>query len=62
MKKYAFIVLGLFLAGMAITCIVHLDPITALVGVGFGLWSWRSFRAAGRLAPAPPDKPRPRER
>jgi hypothetical protein len=62
MKKYAFVLLGLFLAGMAITCIAESLLIGITFGVAFATGSWHSFRAAGRHAPAPPDKPRPWER
>jgi hypothetical protein len=62
MKKFAFVLLGLLLAGMAITCITSGDIFGIAFGIAFASGSWRSFRAVGRLAPAPPDKPRPWER
>lgn len=54
MKKFAFVLLGLLLAGMALTAVFHGGGVLGIAfGVAFGALSWRSFRAAGRLAPAP---------
>lgn len=53
MKKFAFVLLGLFLAAMAVTAAAHADPFGIAFGIAFAAGSWRSFKAAGRLAPAP---------
>lgn len=53
MKKWALALLGLFLAGMALTFLFSGDYVLMAIGVGFVALSRRSFRAAGRLAPAP---------
>lgn len=61
MKKYLFVLLGLFLAGMCLTGLFSGDFLLMAIGCGFGYWSWRAFKAAGRLAPPAEDKPRPWE-
>lgn len=62
MKKWALVLLGLFLAALAATCIFQGDPIVIGVGIALGAGAWRSFRAAGRLAPAQGPGQRPWER
>jgi hypothetical protein len=53
-KKWLFVLLGLFLAAMAVTAAVSGGVFGYLFAVGFALWSWRCFRAAGRHAPERP--------
>jgi len=64
MKKWAFALLGLFLALFALTAVFHGGGVLGIaVGVACALGSYRSFRAAGRAAPArAPEAPRPWER
>lgn len=60
MKKIAFALLGLFLAAMAVTCIVHGDPFGIAFGIAFAAGAWRSFGAVRRLARPKPAEPTPR--
>lgn len=61
MKKLALALLGLFLAGLAITAALH-DAVGIVIGVFLALGAFRCFRAVWRLAPAAPSGPRPWER
>lgn len=58
MKKFAFVLLGLFLAAMAVTAAAHASLLDVALGIAFAAGSWRSFKAAGRLAPAPKESER----
>lgn len=64
MKKWAWAGLGVFLAAMAVVIVAQLDAVTVWIGIGCAYGAFRSFRAAGRAAPARVDreKPRPWER
>ncbi|WP_333767753.1 hypothetical protein [Streptomyces sp. IBSBF 2435] len=59
MKKIALALLGLFLAGMAITATFTGGIFGIAFGIAFAAGSWRAFRAVGRLAPAAPTEDRP---
>lgn len=48
MKKIAFILLGAFLALMAIVIVAHMDLVTIWFGVLCAAGAWRSFSAAFR--------------
>lgn len=63
MKKWAWALLGLFLAVFGVVAALH-GVFGVLVGVACALGAWRSFRAAGRAAPAVAgsEKSRPWER
>lgn len=62
MKKLGYLLIGLLLAGMAITCAVGGGIFGYGFAVAFGALAFRAFRALGRLAPAPAQAPRPWER
>jgi hypothetical protein len=63
MKKFALVLLGLFLAGMALTAVFHGGGILGIAfGIAFTAGAWRSFRAVRRLTPPASTKPRPWER
>jgi hypothetical protein len=48
MKSLALAIIGLFLAGMAITCIVHGDIITIPIGIAFAAGAVATLRALRR--------------
>lgn len=57
MTKWAFALQAVLLAALATAAFVgaardHGDLLELLIAVGLGLWSWYSFRVAGRHAPA----------
>lgn len=62
MKKLALIALGLFLTALAVTCWVHMDPVTAVVGAALAYGAYAAFRKAGRDAPPALQAQRPWER
>ena len=63
MKKWAYALLGLFLAGMALAGLFSGDYVLMAIGCAFGFGSWKAFKAAGRHAPArTPEASRPWER
>lgn len=51
MKKILLVLLGLFLAGMAVTAVSHGDIFGIAFGVAFAYGSWRAFRAVGGTKP-----------
>lgn len=48
MKKILFALLGLVLALLAVTVVVHLDLVTIWIGFAFAYGAFRAFRAAFR--------------
>jgi hypothetical protein len=62
-KKLALVLLGLFLAAMAVTVFAHGDPVTMLIGVALAIWSGAVFRKVWRMRATATDagKPRPWE-
>lgn len=68
MKKFAFVLLGLFLAAMAVTAAVsalrhHGDWIEFIIAFGFTCGAGRSFQAARRIpSTRPPRTPTPDSR
>lgn len=54
MKKWLLVLLGLFLAGMAVTAIATGDPFGIAFGIAFAAGAVAAFRAAGRAAPRRP--------
>ena len=60
-KKFGYLLIGLLLAGMTITCAVGGGIFGYAFAVAFGALTYRAFRALGRLAPAPATPRRPWE-